>query len=104
MMIGTVPPSTDQAAPVTYARAAEQRNTITAAISPGSASRPSGRPAADLRQHLVAVALLLGEPALAEPRLGRGRPRRHGVAADAVLACRSATSREYESSAAFITE
>ena len=45
MMIGTVPPSALQAEPVTYEARSEQRNAITVAISSGSASRPSGRPA-----------------------------------------------------------
>ena len=45
MMIGTVPPSALQAAPVTYEARSEQRKTMTAAISSGRASRPSGRPA-----------------------------------------------------------
>ena len=40
---------------------------------------------ADLREHLVALALLVGETALTEPRAGRGRTGRDGVAADAVL-------------------
>ena len=44
-MIGTVPPSALQAAPVTYDARSEPRKTITAAISSGRASRPSGRPA-----------------------------------------------------------
>ena len=44
-MIGTVPPSALHAAPVTYEARSEQRKTITAAISSGRASRPSGRPA-----------------------------------------------------------
>src|SRR5919204_103050 len=44
-MIGTVPPSALHAAPVTYAARSEQRNVTTAAISSGSARRPSGRPA-----------------------------------------------------------
>ncbi len=45
MMMGTVPPSALHAAPVTYDARSEQRKTITAAISSGRASRPSGRPA-----------------------------------------------------------
>ena len=45
MMIGTVPPSALQAAPVTYDARSEQRKTMTEAISSGRASRPSGRPA-----------------------------------------------------------
>ena len=42
MKLGTVPPSTDHEAPATALACAEQRNTITAAISSGSAKRPSG--------------------------------------------------------------
>ena len=87
-MIGTVPPSALHAAPVTYDARSEQRKTITAAISSGRASRPERPPGADLREHLVSVALLLGEPARAEPGVGRRRPRRDGVAADAVAARR----------------
>ena len=44
MMIGTVPPSALQAAPVTYDARSEARKAITAAISSGSARRPNGRP------------------------------------------------------------
>ena len=44
-MMGTVPPSALQAAPVTYEERSEQRNTITEAISSARASRPSGLPA-----------------------------------------------------------
>ena len=84
-MIGTVPPSALQAAPVTYDARSEQRKTITAAISSGSGEPPERPPGADLGEHLVAVALLVGEPAVAEPRLGRRRAGRDGVAADAVL-------------------
>ena len=103
-MIGTVPPSTLQAAPVTYDARSEQRNTITAAISSGSARRPRGRPAADPGEHSVALALLIGEAALAEPGLGPGRAGRDRVAADPVGRVASATRREYDSSPAFITE
>jgi hypothetical protein len=77
-MIGTVPPSALQAAPVTYDVRSEQRKTITAAISSGSASRPSGRPApTDLGEHLIARALLLvGKAALAfHPHPGWGATR-----------------------------
>ena len=46
MITGTVPPSTDQAAPVTFEASAEHKNTITAAISSAEPSRPMGvRPA-----------------------------------------------------------
>ena len=41
-MIGTLPPSALQAAPVTYDARSEQRKTMTAAISSGRASRPIG--------------------------------------------------------------
>jgi hypothetical protein len=41
-MVPTVPPSTDHAAPATFEARSEQRNVITAAISPASAKRPSG--------------------------------------------------------------
>ena len=61
-----------------------QRKTMTEAISAGSASLPSGRPAATFAS-TVPVALLLGEPTFSEPGFGRRRPRRHGVAADAVV-------------------
>ncbi len=40
MITGTVPPSTDHAAPATLDAASEHRNTITAAISPGLGRRP----------------------------------------------------------------
>ena len=69
MMIGTVPPSTDQAAPVTYAARSDRRKTITSAISPGSREPAERSAGGDLREHLVAVALLLREPAGAEPRV-----------------------------------
>ena len=85
MMIGTVPPSALQAAPVTYEARSEQRNTITAAISSGRASRPSGRPGAHAAQHLVPLsALLIREPTFSQPRVRRGRSRGHGVAPDRV--------------------
>src|SRR5437588_6554137 len=42
MITGTVPPSTDQAAPATFDAASEQRNAITAAISSSDPKRPSG--------------------------------------------------------------
>ena len=42
MITGTVPPSTDQAAPATFEAASEQRNTITDAISCSVPSRPTG--------------------------------------------------------------
>ena len=88
-MIGTVPPSTLHAAPVTYAARSEQRKVITEATSSGSARRPSGRPAGDGGEHLVARlagarSLLVGKAAGVEPRAGRGRAGRDGVAADAV--------------------
>ena len=85
MMIGTVPPSALQAAPVTYDARSEQRNTITEAISSGareSSERPSR---ADLRENLLTIALLIRKTALAEPCVRLGRPGRDGVAADAVL-------------------
>src|SRR5262249_25546830 len=46
---------------------------------------PEGPPGADAREHLFTVALLFSEPARAEPGVRRGRARRDGVAADAVL-------------------
>ena len=68
-MIGTVPPSALQAAPVTYEARSEQRKAITAAISLGL-GEPAERPArADRGEHLVARlacarGLLVGEPAV----------------------------------------
>jgi hypothetical protein len=41
-MIGTEPPSTDQAAPTTFEAGSEHRNTIAAAISSSRPKRPSG--------------------------------------------------------------
>ena len=84
-MIGTVPPSALHAAPVTYdergrAQKDDHRGDLARLGEP--AERP---PRADLREHLVAVALLVGESAVAEPRLRRGRAGSHGVAADPVL-------------------
>ena len=89
-MIGTVPPSALHAAPVTYEARSEHRNAITAAISSGSASLPSGRPAptassTSSRRLAGALALLVGEAARAQPRIRGGGARRHGVAADPVL-------------------
>ena len=76
MMIGTVPPSALHAAPVTYdgAVGAEEDDHGGDLLGLGEpAERPAG---ADLREHLVAVAaLLVGESALAQPRVGRGRAR-----------------------------
>ncbi len=85
MMIGTVPPSALQAAPVTYEARSEQRNTITEAISSGAREPPERPSRADLRENLVTIALLIGETAVAEPCVRLGRPGRDGVAADAVL-------------------
>ena len=83
-MIGTVPPSADQAAPVTYEARSEARNAITAAISIGLREAAEGASGADLVEHLVAIpAGLVGEASLPQPGLGGGRPRRDGVAADA---------------------
>ena len=85
MMIGTVPPSALHAAPVTYDARSEQRKTITAAISSGRARRPERPSGADLREHVVAFALLVGEPTVAQPGVRGSRPGRDRVAADAVL-------------------
>ena len=55
------------------------------AISSGSASRPSGRPAPTFGEHLVAAAaLLVGEASSPSHGVGRGRPGRDCVAADSV--------------------
>ena len=85
MMTGTVPPSALHAAPVTYDDRSEHRKTITAAISSGVPSRPSGRPADDLCEHRLAVALLVGQATVADPRLAGGGSRRDRVAAHPVL-------------------
>ena len=83
-MIGTVPPSALQAAPVTYEARSEARKTITAAISSGLRKAAERPPRSDLRENFLPLALLVCETTVAEPRLGRRRPRRDGVAADPV--------------------
>ena len=64
MMIGTVPPSALQAAPVTYdARRSEERDHGGDLFRLGEPA--DGPPCSDLRQHLVTfAALLVGQPAL----------------------------------------
>ena len=89
MKLGTVPPSADHAAPATVLARAEQRKTITAAISSGSAKRPSGTFAccaasASSRETPRACGGLVGEPALGEPQRRAHRPRRDGVDEHAV--------------------
>ncbi len=83
-MIGTVPPSTDQAAPVTYEARGDRRNTITSAISPGSARRPSGLPAATFARTSSRSPCCSASPPAPSQMRGRGRPGRHGVATDPV--------------------
>ena len=63
---------------------------MTEAISAGSASRPSGRPAPTASEHLLTRlnrggCLLVCQAPVAEPRCGRGRAWRDSIAADAVL-------------------
>ena len=84
-MTGTVPPSADQAAPGDVRGAVGEQEydhggDLLRLREPSE--RPSG---ADLREHLLAVPLLVGEPAVADPRGGGGRAGRDRVAADAVL-------------------
>ena len=63
MMIGTVPPSADQAAPVTYEARVGAGGTRSRGDLLGLGQPPQRPAGADLREHLVAVALLLREPA-----------------------------------------
>ena len=83
-MVATVPPSTDQLAPVTSAARSEQRKTTTLAISSGVPKRPSVVLPAwtsidSSRVSPRACAGLVREAALADPQLAgdrrRARPR-----------------------------
>ena len=83
-MIGTVPPSTDQAAPVTFEARSEQRNTIAAAISSSVPKRPSGilsRCASSASSRVMPLRLghLVGQAALGHPQR-----RVHGARRDRV--------------------
>ena len=88
-IVGTLPPSTDHAAPVTFDARSEQRNTITAAISSG---RPSGRAEAwhgsrrapPRGSEPVRAATWSAQSPLPGPQLGRHRPRGHRVHQHAV--------------------
>ena len=81
--IGTVPPSADQAAPVTLLARALHRKTTTSAISRGSARRPSGifpacAASASSRRAAPRRGDLLGQAVGAGPQLrgdGAGRDR-----------------------------
>ena len=83
MITGTAPPSTDHAAPVTLLARAEHRKTITSAISPGSAKRPSGIFSARRGDRLLGArprpAICSPSPPGAGPQLGGHRTRRHRV-------------------------
>ena len=83
-IVGTEPPSTDQAAPTTFDARSEQRNTIAAATSSSVPMRPRGRLERVALEHLVpalarARGELVGEAALARPRLPLDRAGRDGV-------------------------
>ncbi len=83
-MIGTVPPSALHAAPgdVGGSLGREERDHGGDLLRLGeSAERPAG---ADLREHLRALSLLIGETAVAEPGVRRRRAGRDRVAADPV--------------------
>ena len=82
--MGTAPPSTAQAAPVTFEARSEQRNAITAAISSSVPMRPSGgldRVASSTSSRGLAGALrdLVGQAAVALPQLALDGTRRHRV-------------------------
>jgi hypothetical protein len=83
-MIGTVPPSALQAAPVTYDARSEQRKAITEAISPGSARRPSGRDVQRLpdARRLVAAAGRHDGRSLGGEHVRRGQADAAGRAGD----------------------
>src|SRR5204862_6296218 len=103
-MIGTVPPSALHAAPVTYEARSEQRKAITEAISSGSASRPSGRPAptfASTSPRSPCWSARPPSPSHASVAVGPGVTALQRIPS---FAYRSATRRENESNAAFITE
>jgi hypothetical protein len=104
-MIGTVPPSADQAAPVTYEARSEARNAITAAISSGSARRPSGRPAPTFAstssRSPPCWSASPPSPSHAWVAVGPGVTALHRIPSAAQV---SATRRESESTAAFVTE
>src|SRR6266508_633562 len=109
MMTATVPPSALQAAPVTYDDTGEQRKAITAAISSGSARRPSGRPAPTLASTSSRVfpdraatwPARPPSPVHASVATGPGATALQRIPSFAYV---SATSRDSERTAAFVTE
>ena len=104
MMMGTAPPSALHAAPVTYEESGEQRKATTAAISCGSASRPSGRPAptfASTSSRSPCWSASPPDPSQASVAVGPGVTALHRMPS---FAYRSATSRESDRTAALVTE
>ena len=90
-MIATAPPSTDHAAPVTMLARALERNTMTSAISAGSARRPSGifdacASSASVAREPLRGARLVGEPAVAHPERRADGRRGDGVHEHGVVA------------------
>src|SRR5919201_6345679 len=109
MMIGTVPPSALHAEPVTYEARSEHRKQITAAISSGSARRPSGRPApteASTCSRVLSDRPACGwarppSPSHASVAVGPGVTALHLIPS---FSYASAPSRDSDSIAAFVTE
>src|SRR5207237_9706284 len=109
MMLVTAPPSALHAAPVTYRALSEQRNATTAAISSGSARRPRGRPlptassTSSFVLPLVAACWSARPPSPSQASVAVG-PGVTALQRTPSFAYRSATSRESERTAAFVTE
>src|SRR5690349_11670393 len=108
MITGTVPPSTPQAAPVTYDARGEHRKAITAAISSGSAIRFNGRPEATAARTSSRLrcpdAVWSARPpgaSQAGESVGPGATALQRMPSPAYA---SATSRDTESTAALVTE
>ena len=110
MIPGTRPPSTDQAAPVTFDAACEHMNTIAAAISSGDPCARAARPARVDAEHFLAGRSgasgdLIRQAALADPQLALDRAWRDRVHEHALSGPRaSANTRLSDSNAAFVIE
>src|SRR2546421_6410351 len=109
MITGTVPPSTDHAAPATLDAASEHRNAITAAISSAPPNRPSGvRPAVDFSTSSRGIPRASAAWSASPPgAIHSSSPTGPGATAftrTPRAAYRSANARESDSSAALVTE
>src|SRR5205807_9855874 len=109
MITGTAPPSTDQAAPVTYEATSEHKNAITAAISCSVANLPIGMPPAvdsSTLSRVVPRALATWSARPPGP-IQSSVPTGPGVTeltSTPRSAYRSANARDSDSTAALVTE